>query len=574
MALTSALFTGLSGLDVNQTKLNVVGNNIANVNTTAFKASTVLFKPQFYVTDTGGTAPDSSFGGTNPSQRGLGATVASIEKDFSTGAIQSTGKDTDMAIDGSGFFVVKSDQQQYTRDGSFTLNSANQLVTSSGDFVEGFGVDNNFNITSGQLTNLTIPLGQKTIAKASTTASLKGNLNSGGNVAAGASILNSQALVLIGGGAPAANTPLTSVADAANPTVPLISAGQTLTLNGQKGGKDQPTDSLTVTAATTIGDFENFMNQGLGIDVAATPTSPTIPQPGATAAAIPGDAAGDFRMIVAGNTGTANSLSLAGAGLTIAGGGSPFTFGDGQDAAGNKSDPSGESTSTAFTAFDSLGTPVNVDVTTVLESKSNAGTTWRYYATSADNQGGNGIFVGSGTLSFDNSGHLTTTNGNSITIDRAGTGAQPALTLNLDFSGVTGLDSDTSNVLPSNVDGEALGTLTSFTVGENGVISGAFTNGLTKPIGQIAIATFANPQGLIDNGGNMYSAGADSGAASIAAPQTLGAGSIRSGALEASNVDISNEFINMIIASTGFSAASRVITTSNQLLTDLLNSNR
>ena len=114
MALTSALFTGLSGLDVNQARLQVVGNNIANTNTVAFKSSRALFKPQFYVTENGGTPPNGDFGGTNPSQRGLGAVVSSIEKDFSTGAIEPTGKPTDMAIDGDGFFVVQGDGQTYT----------------------------------------------------------------------------------------------------------------------------------------------------------------------------------------------------------------------------------------------------------------------------------------------------------------------------------------------------------------------------------------------------------------------------------------------------------------------------
>src|SRR3954452_13568918 len=100
MALTSALFTGLSGLDVNQTRLNVVGNNIANVNTVAFKSSRALFKPQFYVTDGAGPPPSSDFGGTNPNQRGLGASVAAIERDFTTGSIEPTGQPTDLALDG------------------------------------------------------------------------------------------------------------------------------------------------------------------------------------------------------------------------------------------------------------------------------------------------------------------------------------------------------------------------------------------------------------------------------------------------------------------------------------------
>src|SRR4051812_27117269 len=180
MALTSTLYTGLSGLDVNQTRLNVVGNNIANANTVAFKGSRALFKPQFYVTDNGGTPSSAEFGGQNPSQRGLGAVVASIEKDFSAGAIESTGKSTDMAIDGDGFFVVKGKEQAYTRDGSFTLNSNNELVTTTGDFVQGFGVDANGNVIAGALQNVKVPLGSLTQAKATTTASFQGNLNANG----------------------------------------------------------------------------------------------------------------------------------------------------------------------------------------------------------------------------------------------------------------------------------------------------------------------------------------------------------------------------------------------------------
>ena len=152
MALSNTLFAGLSGLNVNQTKLNVVANNIANVNTVAFKSSRVEFKPQFYVTDAGGTQPQDPFGGTNPSQRGLGAEVAAIEKNFQPGSIEATGRPTDLAIDGDGFFIVKGDEQRYTRDGTFKINSLNQLVTNGGDIVQGFGVDKDFKVISGNLT--------------------------------------------------------------------------------------------------------------------------------------------------------------------------------------------------------------------------------------------------------------------------------------------------------------------------------------------------------------------------------------------------------------------------------------
>src|ERR671916_829351 len=126
--------------------------------------TSALFKPQFYVTDAGGAPPSDDFGGTNPSQRGLGAVVASIEKNFTPGAIEPTGRTTDMAIDGDGFFVVQGSggDQMYTRDGSFSLNASNQLVTSTGEFVQGFGVDVDGNITPGRLDNITVPLGTTT----------------------------------------------------------------------------------------------------------------------------------------------------------------------------------------------------------------------------------------------------------------------------------------------------------------------------------------------------------------------------------------------------------------------------
>jgi flagellar hook protein FlgE len=124
----------------------------------------------------------------------------------------------------------------------------------------------------------------------------------------------------------------------------------------------------------------------------------------------------------------------------------------------------------------------------------------------------------------------------------------------------------------SSQDGIQIGTLSSFSVGGDGTITGSYDNGQTKTLGQVALATFNNPNGLNNEGGNNYAAGAASGVAVIGAPTRLGSGSIEAGSLEQSNVDLSTEFTNMITASTGFSASSRVISTAEQMLTDLLNS--
>ena len=567
MSLSGALYTGLSGLSVNQTEMNVVGNNIANVNTVAFKSSRALFSPQFYVTDESGTAPDSNFGGTNPQQDGLGAQVASIQQNFTQGSIQPTGQDTDMAINGSGFFVTQDskDGQQFTRDGAFTLNANHQLVTSTGDYVQGYGVDNTATIIPGKLQNLTIPLGTATISRPTTTASISGNLAADGVVATGQSVLDTQDLTITGGGGtPVAATPLDQLVSASTNT-PAFTDGQVLTLNAQRNSSNLPPETFTVSPTSTVADLQTFFNNSLGIDTSV---------PGAGTNIIAGTAPNSIDLQIVGNSGTDNALTIPTGSFADVNGNTPLTF-----TADPTSNPNGESTSTAMTLFDSLGAPVTVDLTTVLQSKTATGTTWKFYATSADNQdptNPGGTLVGTGTLNFNTTGQLQSVTGNDLTIHRNGTGAQATLPVTLNFSGVSALAQDAahtgSSIAMSSQDGIQIGTLTSFSVGGDGIITGSFDNGETRTLGQVALATFNDPNGLDNLGGNNYATSAASGVPVIAAPDRLGGGSIESGSLEQSNVDLSTEFTNMIVASTGFSAASRVISTSNQMLTDLLNS--
>jgi flagellar hook protein FlgE len=569
MALTSALFTGLSGLDVNQARLSVVANNIANTNTVAFKSSRALFKPQFYVTEGGGTPPSSDFGGTNPSQRGLGAVVATIEKDFSPGAIEPTGKPTDLAVDGNGFFVVKGDGQRYTRDGSFSLNASNQLVTSAGDFVQGYAADQDGNVQIGELSEVTIPLGTTTTASPTGNVTLEGNLNANGEVATGASILTSQLITTAGGTVPTGASLLSDLRDTRTGAT-LFAAGDVLNLAGEKGGRTLDESELTVTATTSVDELRAFFSGGLGVD--ETVTIPGVPVAGTTLetdAVDPNSA----RLVVVGNVGTENALALTGTAFVSSSGASPLAFSDGANAAGFQSNPMGESVHTSFVGYDSLGTPVSVDVTAVLETKADTGNIWRFYVNSGDDTD-QSLVVGNGTLTFGTDGRLLDSTGTTFTLDRADTGATSPTTIKLDFDSMTSLTSSDSELVMTGQDGSPLGTLQSFTIGADGTVTGAFSNGQTKSLAQIALATFDNPQGLVDNGGNQFSEGPNSGIAVISKPLTLGAGSVRAGALELSNVDLSEEFINLIISSTGFSASSRVITTSDQLLTELLNSAR
>ncbi len=448
--LTNTLYAGLSGMDVNQAKLNVVGNNIANANTVAFKSTRIEFKPQFYVTDSAGTAPTADNGGSNPSQRGLGAVVSGLERNFAAGAMETTGKATDLAIDGNGFFVVRGDEQKYTRDGTFELNPGNQLVTNAGDFVQGYGVDANFNIAGGKLVDLSVPMGTSTTAQATSKATLEGNLDASGTAAAGSGILNSQALTTIWGMAPDSTTLLTNVADTADPTTPLFAMNDTLTFAPGKGGRDLPSATFTVSDTSTLGDLLNFYNQNLGIDNTVVPPA-GMPTPGVT---LLNDATNPSvaRIAVVSNSGQDNAISLTPGSFVNAMGKSPFTFADGVNANGIASDPTGESVHTSFVVYDSLGAAVNVSMTAALEQTSTAGTQWRFYAETA-NAGGGSTALGDGTLTFDNNGKLQSSTGTTLAIDRTGTGAASPLAVKLDFSQMTSLASSDSELVMTSQDG-------------------------------------------------------------------------------------------------------------------------
>ncbi len=231
----------------------------------------------------------------------------------------------------------------------------------------------------------------------------------------------------------------------------------------------------------------------------------------------------------------------------------------------------GESIRTQFVAFDSLGGQVPVDVSMVLESRGTGGTAWRFYAESAADSDVN-LVAGTGQLQFDTAGRLLTTAGFPIQVDLAGTGAATPQAISLEFTGPTaGVTSlaATSEIV-SAADGVPFGTLTGFNVGTDGVIVGTFNNGAQRTLGQVALGTFINPEGLVDDGDNLFRAGPNSGPATITTPGLDASGPLIGGALEFSNVDLGQEFIKMILASTAYTASSRVIRTSDEMLEQLL----
>lgn len=556
MGVTNALSTALSGLEVNQTKLEVAGNNISNVNTFGFKRSRAIFKTQFSKTVSAGSPPVGDMGGTNPNQKGLGTTVGAVQKDFSEGSIQATGVNTDMAIKGDGMFIVDLPEKRiFTRDGTFQLNGENFLTSSGGGFVMGFGVDEQFNTIDGELQRLQIPIGTLTASAATITAKFEGNVNSAGDLSTSATVLESQALA-DGAAGPAATTAtvLTNLFDGA--TGPLFASGDTLTLDAQKGDRNLDTATLDVVAGvTTLGDLTTFLNQGLGINTDLL--IPTPPTPGVTIN-------GAGQLVITGNAGFENRIQFDTDGLTSTNltFNAPFQLSETAAA-------SGESVFTQFFGYDSLGKRLSINVTMALESTSNTGNTVRFYAESGDDSDLD-LVLGTGTLRFDNLGEILDVTGDTVTIDRDASGAITPQQIQLDFSGITAKSSDPSEFVLTNQDGFPVGNLMEFSVGEDGEISGSFTNGLSRKLGQVALATFTNPEGLIAVGQNGFLAGVNSGMPVIVAPETFGAGRIVAGSVELSNVDLSREFVDLIIASTGFSAASRVISTSNNLLDELL----
>lgn len=146
-----SLSAGVSGMKSNQVKMDVIGNNIANVNTVAFKAGRVTFKDMLSQTLQGANEPTAKFGGTNAKQVGIGVAVAGIDTNMNQGTLQPTGRATDLAIEGNGFFIVSDGQEtRYTRDGSFSIDKNGALVTSEGLHVRGV-LNANIAVTDGKL---------------------------------------------------------------------------------------------------------------------------------------------------------------------------------------------------------------------------------------------------------------------------------------------------------------------------------------------------------------------------------------------------------------------------------------
>lgn len=557
-----SLFAGVSGIRTHQVRMDVIGNNIANVNTIGFKSGRAAFQDVLSQTIVGPTGPNATRGGTNPAQVGLGATVAGIDSIFSQGNLESTGVVSDLALTGEGMFVLRDGiRRVFTRAGSFQFDANGTLVNPSNGFaVQGYLADSTGNVTTGSgLTDVKLPFAQAAPPKATDNIDYRGNLNADSDPLG--TIQRSVALYTNAGpgGSATAATLLTDLENAEGVTAGIL-AGDVITVKADIGGTPITPVTYTVLATSTIQDLATAIEAALGL----------------TAGAVNVDGSG--RINITGNKGVANAVtnvSISAKDATATTDRlifntlnvySPIQYA--RDA--------GQHLAT-ITAYDSLGQThtVNIEYTKV-----DGRNEWTWKATMEGNDavtsGGTGrvFFRQDGSFdSFTYDGGAT-----AMSFAPANNSQSPqVVTLNFgspgEFNGLTQFFSS-NNAVASNQTGYGNGQLDSISIDQFGKITGRFTNGVLKTLGQVALANFTNPSGLQRDGGSAYLETVNSGSALIGIPGAGVQGNIVSGAVEQSNVDLAQQFTDMIIAQRGFQAATRVIRNADELLQDVVNLRR
>ncbi len=561
MSLTDAMLTGFTGIKSNGTAVDTVGDNLANLNTTAFKGQRTLFETLLYKTISEGEGPSDTSGGTLPRQVGTGSTVGAIQRSFRQGELESTGFQSDLAVEGEGFFIIErpNGDQAFTRDGAFHLDAEQVLVNNNEATVQVFPADPAGVIDTSTLSDLTIPLGSASQAIATTRVEMDGRLDASSNVAGTGAVVTSTPALTSGGNAATANTQLSDLVNSQN--LPLYASGDVIQLNATRGGLTVPSSTFVVgTDGNTLGDLASHMQDWLAIDTQNDPSG----MAGITISDGSNGPAGSI--VVHSNAGEVNAIGLDASSIVNTTGVVPsgFNFSETTPA-------TGEGITTSFSVYDSLGAPLEVRLRMSMESASESGTTWRYYAESPNDTDPSPL-LGSGTVSFDTNGQFVSATGTDVAIDRAGTGSGTPLAFTIDFSQLTGLTSPdgSSELIMDTQDGAPAGIMNGYTIDRNGIVTGTYSNQRTQVLGQVALATFTNNEGLLALSENTFVAGPNSGDPNIIAPESGIAGSVVSGALESGNVEIAREFVNLITASTGISAASRVVRSADDMLQQLL----
>jgi len=459
-----SLFSGVSGLQNHQTRMDVIGNNISNVNTFGFKRNRVNFQDMFYQNLQGASRPTETVGGVNPQQVGLGMTIASIDTLHIQGSFQTTGVGTDLAINGTGFFVLNDrGTELFTRAGTFSLDRNGTMVNPNGMQVQGWmaqeidGVQ--FLDTSRSVENIVIPIGQKDPARATTIVNFASNL------------------------------------DKRTPEIPEDAT----TLQTQQGtwSTQQRIYDAFGEAHSLVVEFSRVpgVNNSWTARVVVNPQSDIPTNTSVGLGELP-PAAGGPELF---------TLNFNNQGRLI----------NATDAAGNESGAGGQ------------------------------------------------VFM---NVAFDVQDATAGDDGEMI-----------RQTFQLNMGTVDGLvnsmtqfaERSTTRIFEQ--DGHTMGYMENFVIDNNGIITGIFSNGTNRALGQVAMASFPNQGGLEKVGDNNFRVTSNSGIADIGASGVAGRGTMRAGVLEMSNVDLAEQFTDMIITQRGFQANSRTIQTSDQMLQEILN---
>lgn len=455
-----SLYAGVSGLQNHQTRMDVIGNNIANVNTIGFKKGRVTFQDMISQTLQGTSSPTDELGGVNSKQVGLGMSIAAIDTIHTQGSLQSTGVATDVALDGSGFFVLRSGEKEfYSRAGAFGIDEQGTLVNPAngmrvqgwmGEIVEG----QTFVNTSSDPGNLVIPVGSKDPAFATTEVMLACNL------------------------------------DKRLPEIPADGTAAQV-LEGTWGVDKTIYDSygnkhvMSIDFTKLPGEANRWQGQ-IVVDRDAEIGTNTTLDLGAE-----------------GNVGNTFIVQFSNAGLVM-----------------SVEDEQGDVINEG-----NLQIPISFDV--------------------ADST------LAEGEVAV-------------------------RQTFNLNFGEVGSTVNTVTQFAEKNStkafkqDGYTMGYLESFNIDSSGFISGVYSNGSNRTIGQIALASFVNPGGLEKAGDSTFMGTNNSGEPDISTAGVAGKGNFVTGTLEMSNVDLSEQFTDMIVTQRGFQANSKTIQTTDQMLQELM----
>jgi flagellar hook protein FlgE len=530
--MLSSLFSGISGLLASSNAINVVGNNIANVNTTGYKSSSCTFEDALY------QSINSSSGA---SQVGRGVQLSSVTTDFSEGSLETTSSSTDLAIGGKGFFIVRdssSGHTYYTRAGSFFLNSNGNLVDPNGYVLQGKEIDQATGAAAGVDRNITISQAPSQ-PRATQYLAMNVNLQSDSQWAGAMEGLSGTGAVASVTASDGEYPATGSYVFAYNAATGELTVTVSITdLDGNVTGTQSYTNS--VAAGTS---YTNFGGSGLDIVTVGTPSFPSAD--------------------------TMQTTEVSGFSVT--------------EVSATQTPSTTSNYSSSITVYDSLGQSHTVTVyfRKSSEYETTGQSTWEWIAEvdATDSTSGVNTIAGWGTLTFNSKGVLVSGGEAQAVSFNFSNGAEQNQNIDLVFGSGTGGGTTTQYTIASTTnyqtqDGYPPGTLESVTVSSDGIISGTYSNGQTIELYQITLANFNNPNGLKKEGSNLYSATVKSGVAYTASPGNGGLGTISSNSLEESNVDLATEFVKLIVAQRAYQANSKVITTTDEILEILMNIKR